>query len=104
MSTKPGSIYEGFLATFPKPIKGHLRIWWVPQVPCAPFHWPVSTLDQAAQVLNMLAAYDDFQFAQNVKGDYCNAGGLEVCNDAGEWESWYSEEGEEFDEYRMRLL
>ncbi len=39
-------------------------------------------------MLLALAGYDDFQFAENVKGDYANAGGLWIYED-GEWADWH---------------
>lgn len=47
--------------------------------------------------MRILADYDRFQFEKNVKGDYCNVGGIEVWNPASKlWEDWYDEEtGEE---------
>ena len=38
-----------------------------------------------------LADYDLFQFDNNIKPDYCNAGGLEVFEEE-EWSTWYDEE------------
>lgn len=74
---------------------GDLRVWWVPQVPLKSFLVPVSSVEEAAKVMNVLADYDIFQFENKVKGDYCNAGGLQVFDD-GEWMDWFDEEtGEE---------
>lgn len=95
-----GSIYHHFQTTFPSPIEGALRLWWVPQVPGKPFNWPMASVEIASAVLDMLAAYDDFQFAENVKGDYCNAAGLEVYRN-GKWEEWESEEGDCIDEWQQ---
>ena len=94
-----GSIYRHFASKFPAPKKGDLRIWWVPQVPGKPFEWPVIDLAQSALMLDALAAYDDFQFAQNVKGDYCNVGGLWIY-DGSEWVDWESDECDDFDTWR----
>jgi hypothetical protein len=96
---KPGDIYERFSAAWPEPAEGDLRIWWIPQIPGRQFWWPVDDLRQAGMMLNALAAYDDFQFAQRVKGDYSNCGGLCIYRD-GAWEDWESEEGDDFDAFR----
>jgi hypothetical protein len=69
-----------------------LRIWWVPQIPMKPFRVSVANLAQAKLLLKTLADYDRFQFENNVKPDYCNAGGLEVFRD-GDWEEWESDDG-----------
>lgn len=95
--TEAGDIYKSFLKKFPGPIDGSLRVWWIPQVPGKPFHWPVENIKQARVLLDVLASYDDFQFAENVKGDYANAGGLEVYED-GEWHEWFNDEGDGIDE------
>ncbi len=73
-----------------------LRVWWIPQVPMKPFYVPVSSLEEGAKLLDVLAAYDMFQFENNVKPDYCNVGGLDVFED-GEWCSWMDEETGEDD-------
>lgn len=82
-----------------------LRIYWVPQVPMKPFIRDVKTLREAKTILKTLAFYDLFCYENRVRGDYCNAGGLQEFdphNDAdspeGSWCDWYSEEGFELDE------
>lgn len=87
-------------ATAPKP--GDLRVWWIPQVPMPPFHVPVTSIADAARIMDLLARYDAFEFEQSVKGDYANVGGVERwCEDNGDgepgWESWYDEETGEDD-------
>lgn len=74
-----------------------LRVWWIPQAPMKPFHVPVDGVIEAKKILDVLARYDAFQFENNIKPDYCNAGGLEVFED-GEWCEWYSEDGYCIDE------
>lgn len=77
-----------------------LRIWWIPQVPMKAFYRPVADLAQAQLLLETLADYDTYQFENNVKGDYCNVGGLEVLGGDGEWWDWYDEEtGLDFDDW-----
>lgn len=97
----PGSIYEHFVSKFPAPKLGSLRIWWIPQIPMDAFEWPVADFAQAALMLDALAAYDDFQFAKRVKGDYANTGGLQIF-DGSEWSDWEDEEGDAFDEWREK--
>ena len=55
-----------------------LRVWWIPQVPGRPFHVPVSSVQEGVRIMDVLAKYDRFQFDNNIKPDYCNAGGLEM--------------------------
>ena len=73
------------------------RVWWTPQVPMKPFHVTVSTEEEAILILNALASYDSFQFKNNIKPNYCNAGGLEVLED-GEWSEYYNEDFQDIDE------
>jgi hypothetical protein len=80
--------------------EGSLRVWWIPQISMKAFKVRVSDLKQAAFLLDVLAAYDFFQYEEIIRGDFSNAGGLEVFEE-GEWMSWYDEEtGEDFDEWR----
>lgn len=81
---------------------GDLRVWWIPQVPMKAFSIDVDSVAQGVKIMNVLADYDMFQFENNVKGDYCNAGGLDIWdeNSDGEgtpgWSSWFDPEtGEE---------
>lgn len=77
--------------------EGALRVWWIPQVPMKPFHAHVASTGEAALVLKTLARYDLFQLENNIKPDFCNAGGLEVFED-GDWCEWYSADGDSIDE------
>ena len=85
-----------------KEVEGSLRVWWVPQLPMKAFEVSVPTIEEASRLLDTLAAYDAFQFENNVKPDYCNTGGLQVHED-GEWVDWMGPDGEDFDEYRREL-
>lgn len=38
----------------------------------------VSNYDEALRLQNVLAAYDQFQFENKIKPDYCNASGVQV--------------------------
>lgn len=73
-----------------------MRVWWIPQVPMEAFRVEVDGLQQAVLLLETLAHYDIFQYENNIKPDYCNAGGVEVFVD-GDWESWCDEETGEDD-------
>lgn len=80
------------------PLKNELRVWHIPQIPGEPFRVKVESPEEAVKVLNILAKYDLFQLGHNIKPDYSNAAGLEVFED-GEWSEWYSEDGEDIDEF-----
>lgn len=78
-----------------QPVK-ELRVWWVPQMPMKAFHVPVRDIREAHLILDALARYDTFQFENNIKPDYCNAGGLEEF-EGGEWLEWEDEDGNDID-------
>ena len=83
-----------------QPKEGDLQIWWIPQVPMHPFTTPVGGPAEAKKLLGVLAAYDQFQFDNRIKPDYCNAGGLSVFED-GEWVDWYDPEtGDDIDSWK----
>lgn len=83
-----------------------LRVWWIPQVPMKCFYVPVVNLVEAKLLLNTLADYDQFQYDNRIKPDYCNAGGLQMLDEGeGEWIDWYDEEtGKEIDDYSLDEL
>ena len=82
-----------------------LRVWWIPQVgACDPFYVPVESVEEAKKVMDLLAAYDAFQFQSMIKPDYTNVGGLEMFDEeTGEWNDWYLETEDDYfedvDEY-----
>jgi superinfection exclusion protein gp17 len=78
--------------------EGDLRVWWVPQIPGKPFLCEVASLSEAKLIIEVLADYDRFQFENNIKPDYCNAGGLSEYQD-GEWSDWYDHDGSDFREW-----
>lgn len=78
------------------PSAGSLRVWWIPQIPMKPFTVSVESVAEARKLLDVLAAYDAFQFENRIKPDYCNAGGLSVFED-GEWLDWTDEWGDDVD-------
>lgn len=97
----------------PEPKAGDLAVWHIPQIPMNPFWVPVSSPEEANKVLNILAEYDLFQLENHIKPDYSNAQGLDQYFVYTEkehadklpdgWETWYSDEGEELDEYIERI-
>jgi hypothetical protein len=69
-----------------------LKVWWVPQVPMTShFDVEVSSVAEGVKIMDVLAKYDAFQFDNNIKPDYSNAGGIIQLGDDG-WEDWYDEE------------
>lgn len=67
--------------------EGDLRVWWIPQVPMEPFYFNVVSAEVGTMTTDVLAAYDIFQYENNVKPDFSNAGGIQVFED-GEWVDW----------------
>ena len=91
--------------------KGDLQVWWIPQVPGKPFEVDVGSVYEAVKIMSVLAEYDQFQFENNIKPDYCNAGGLRQWTDNvdGEgtpgWEDWHDEHtGEDDPELWIQAL
>ncbi len=92
-SAGEGSEQHG-AAVEPRP--GDLRVWWIPQIPMKAFYVPVSSPQEARKLLDVLGAYDDFQFRNRVKPDYSNAGGLCIF-EHGEWVDWEDEDYNDID-------
>lgn len=76
-----------------------LQVWWIPQVPGKRFSVDVRNPIEAMKILDVLADYDKFQFDNNIKPDYSNAGGLiEWDPTTDEWLDWEDGEGRSIDE------
>jgi hypothetical protein len=77
---------------------GDLQVWWVPQVPMHPFCVPVNSVEMGIKIIDVLAGYDEFQFKNKIKPDYCNTGGLQRWCEDGDgngnpgWEDWFDED------------
>ena len=86
-------------------MKNKLRVWWVPQLGAGKtFYVPVESVEEAKKVMDILAAYDQFQYDNDIKPDYCNAGGLEMRDEESqEWNDWFYEDDDSYyddvDEY-----
>ena len=68
-----------------------LRVWWIPQIPGEAFHVEVDTVEEGVKIMETLAFYDVFQYDNNIKPDFSNAGGIEMLED-GEWNDWEIED------------
>ncbi len=80
---------------------GDLRVWWIPQIPGEPFEVMLNSFAEAWVLLRTLAAYDLFQYHNNIKPDYSNAGGLMIEED-GEFTDWTDEDsGEDLEELTL---
>jgi hypothetical protein len=56
--------------------KPELRVWWMPQIPHGTFYYDVPTVAAGFMLCDALAKYDLWQFANHIKPDYSNTGGL----------------------------
>jgi len=63
---------------------GALRVWWIPQIPMESFYVRVLNLREAFLLEITLASYDNFQFINNIKPHYSNAGGTQRWEENGE--------------------
>lgn len=80
-------------------MENKLRVWWMPSfgVTTATFYIPVTSAEEGKKVLDILAAYDGFQFQNGVKPDYCNTGGLQIYNpEIADYEDWYLETEDDY--------
>ena len=84
-------------------MRKQLRVWWIPQVPGSPFYADVTSVQEGVLLMNTLARYDMFQYENNIKPDYANAGGLQEFDTEdktdgplGSWNDWFFEEGAEY--------
>ncbi len=65
------------------------KVWWIPQLPMKPFEVPVSSIEEGKKLCKILADYDAFQFENNIKPDYCNAGGIVMKHPIITENEWY---------------
>jgi hypothetical protein len=73
------------------------QVWWIPQVPMKSFNVDVETPEAGSALCDILGKYDAFQFENNIKPDYCNAGGVCFSHPTltdGEWWDWPDDEDE----------
>ena len=86
-------------------MKKKMRVWWMPQVGVdATFYISIKSIEEAKKFIDILSAYDCFQYNHHIKPDYCNTGGVQVWDEkAQEWIDWYYEDEvyffEDVDEY-----
>lgn len=75
------------------------RVWWIPQIPGKAFEVDVETWAAGKALENILARYDAFQFDQNIKPDYCNAGGTQMRHPVLTGGDWHDVDEDEAEEY-----
>ena len=75
-----------------------LRVWWNPQVGASDtFYIPVRSVEEGKKIIDLLSAYDCFQWNHHIKGDYCNAGGLEMWDEQeNDWVGWEYEDDDNY--------
>lgn len=62
-----------------------LKVWWIPQIPMESFDVEVQSIEEGVKIIEILADYDNFQLKNNIKGDYCNTGGIQRFEPAEGW-------------------
>jgi hypothetical protein len=87
-----------------QPKHGDLRVWWIPQIPGKSFLIPIGNIREFGSLLkgkfimDALANYDIFQFENDIKSDYSNAGGVSIYHEPdAEWIDWYDADGNDID-------
>lgn len=82
-----------------------MRVWWIPQVGVdATFRVPVHSVEEAKKIMDVLGFYDCLLMNNDLRGDYCNCGGLEIWDEeVNDWTDWYYDDAENYyddvDEY-----
>lgn len=67
-------------------------------MPMKAFTVEVRTIREAKLLLWSLANYDIFQYENNIKPDFCNAGGLSYFDtEENDWLDWEDEDGNDID-------
>jgi hypothetical protein len=62
------------------------RAWYIPQVPMHPFEVERPTAVEAQAALDLITNFSIFEFDNNIKPDYSDAGGVEEWDEAAqEW-------------------
>lgn len=83
----------------------HFHVWWVPQVPGRPFIFDVPGIEEGILLCQALAEYDIFQFENNIKPDFANAGGMSYrLTEADEWEDFDPDDPDEVTAVRNELF
>jgi hypothetical protein len=78
------------------PSTGDLRVWYVPQVPMKAFYVNVPDVETGKRVLAAIIEFSLFEFENNVKPDYSDAGGIVRWEDDGEdGHDWFDVEYED---------
>ena len=73
---------------------GDMQVWWIPQIPMKSFEVEIDSPEEGKKIMDILANYDIFQYENNIKPDYCNAGGIRIwvadCDGEGNpgWEDY----------------
>jgi hypothetical protein len=77
-------------------MNAEFKVWWVPQVPMKAFEVSVPDIATGRLLCDTLGKYDAFQLENQVKPDYCNAGGLMFRHaiTENEWWDWPEDEEE----------
>jgi hypothetical protein len=82
-----------------------LRVWHIPQVPGKHFFVDVDTPEEGKKIMDVLAAYDQFQFQNRIKPDFCNVQGLNIFDEDSDgegnadWIDWHDEDDNGIDDY-----
>lgn len=84
-----------------EPLKTKMRLLWLPQVPCAPFGYPLESEIQAVKYIDILANYDLYLYEKcdGMRTDYANTGFVQILEGNGdnfEWCDWYKETEDDY--------
>lgn len=92
-----------------------LRVWHIPQVPGKRFIVAVDSVEEGVKLMDTLADYDNFQYENNIKPDFCNVNGLQIWDEGltdqdliemeldDRWVDWFNDEYDDPREYLESL-
>lgn len=80
--------------------RAQFRVWWIPQLGMkGAFEVDVASYKEGKALEDVLGRYDLFQYENNIKPDYSNAGGTQMNHPvltSGEWCDIDEDEAEEY--------
>lgn len=78
-----------------------LRVYYIPQIPMNAFEVDVPDLATALLVLDALRTFSYFEYANRVKPDYADAGGIQRYEeDIDDGYDWFDVDDDELEPYR----
>lgn len=71
------------------------RVWYIPQVPMKAFEVDVPDVKTGRLLLDAIERFSLFEYENQVKPDYADAGGVAYLDEDGDWIDLEDEEDED---------